>query len=468
MAMFSLMLSRFRKLESKIAALVKTQTTFYDFPAVKSYVVGGNQFVYGLDWRYYANAQELYKNLHACYKTHINIYATANTKDMLGLGHGLDKTSTKGKNKSTNRGKSYSAALMAAENLSHGSGVELFVFEFEADLFGMTVLEDERPIGRFDQMGSRKDIALLIAEFKQEQLGQKYRVVGNSNLLENQEHAEVKDVFFAPAASVQIKSVPNFARRFLLGGAALIMLPLVVSIGSLTLSIISPKPVAQLVAPEAPDVIYDRQLSLAMSSLGQTAQDQLNTWRRLLLSLPESVNGWNLSSAECNSERCEALWTRDFGSYADFDSAPLQGQYTMVRSQSQNDPSRASIRTTWPAPTLNNNPPPQHSIDTLETVQNRVYTLASQLQDLTLVDEGEVSITVAGLFPEVPGIQITQISKPVVKGAWSIQHRLWTLDDLEFNTQGLFLESIAITRTTDSPHWVYTLKGNYYAKGIPF
>jgi hypothetical protein len=52
-----------------------------------------------------------------------------------------------------------------------------------------------------------------------------------------------------------------------------------------------------------------------------------------------------------------------------------------------------------------------------------------------------------------------------VRGEWSINHDIWSFNELSFNIPGMVVESLSITPPDKSTPWLYTLKGRYYAKG---
>jgi hypothetical protein len=104
----------------------------------------------------------------------------------------------------------------------------------------------------------------------------------------------------------------------------------------------------------------------------------------------------------------------------------------------------------------------------LPELRAQVLALSIQLQDLALLEDGQVSITAAALHPKIDGLQVDQISKPMVKGQWSVRHQLWTLADLELKGEAVVTDQLLLERDTNSKQWMYTLNGNYYAKGRSF
>lgn len=460
---------RLHELELKLARMAKVAPVATEMPAAKTVQVGSQPLVYGLDWRYYASGAELRKTLLGCLHTPIDIYATSTTNDMVGLAQSpVPSTQAKAKGPGTDKakGKPHAAALVVAENLSRG-GVELFVFQFADDLFGITVLEDARPVSRFDQLGTRSDILTLVGQFQLEQAGQDFRLVGNTGLLDNEEPADIADVFFSPSSAALIRSVPNYPRRLLVGLATVLLVVLV----SLIWGWVNIEKLKRMQAESArkqnPDFIYEQSVATGMQALNVGAQDQLNAWRAIVLNIPESTNGWALSKVSCKPGSCEALWDRTFGSYRDFDVASLSGVANTLHNHRDGDPTQSSIQTTWNTTNLSNSKPPL-TREKLPMLKAQVLALSSQLQDLALLENGQVRISSTELHPKVPGLEVSQISKPVVKGQWSVRHHLWTLGDLEVNGQALAVDELLLERDAVSKQWMYTLKGNYYAKGSSF
>jgi hypothetical protein len=174
-----------------------------------------------------------------------------------------------------------------------------------------------------------------------------------------------------------------------------------------------------------------------------------------------------LNKVICKPGVCEALWDRTFGNYQDFDASSLTGVSNTVHSHRDGDPALSSIQTSWNIANLASAQPPL-TREKLPELLPQVLALSSQLQDLALIEDGQVRVSGTELHPKLPGLQVTQITKPVVKGQWSVRHHLWTLADLELKGVALVTGELLLERDTKSNQWMFTLNGNYYAKGRSF
>jgi hypothetical protein len=263
-----------RALELKLAQIAKVSPVETEMPAAKTVQVGDQQFIYGLDWRYYATGTELRKTLLGCLHTNIDIYATSSTNDMVGLAQSPDPlTQAKGLGKV--KGKPHAAALVIADNLSRG-GLELFVFQFAEDLYGITALEDARPVSRFDHLGSRNEVLHLFEHFQLEQAGQDFRLFGNTGLLDSEIRVDLAEVFFSSTSATRILQVPNYPRRLLTGLGAILLVALASLIwGWFNIEQLK-KAQEERARKQNPDFIYEDSMAAGMQELNVPAQTQLN------------------------------------------------------------------------------------------------------------------------------------------------------------------------------------------------
>ena len=205
-----------------------------------------------------------------------------------------------------------------------------------------------------------------------------------------------------------------------------------------------------------------------MKKTGLPAQQQMERWRATIQDIPVSRQGWTLTDIACQPEQCTLNWARDYGSYAEFFAVPLAHEVRSTESQAANNPASSKIQTVLTVP-----PAPVATVGLdrkqLPGLPQTQRLLASQLQDLSLLENSSVELKNAELYPAPAGLNAAQINKPVVRGEWTIAHEIWSLNDLSFSIPGLVAENLSIVvQPEKSNSWVYTLKGRYYAKGKDF
>lgn len=414
------------------------------------------QYVFGLDWRFYGDRKDLRKTLGSSQKSGLTHYAVTTTEDMVGLGY----TSLKGS------GKSFSASLQIAEAVSQG-GVELFVLKLGEDLYSITALHDSRPVAGFDRIGTGSEILSLAGEFQLQQIGHNIRQAGNSGRLENEDPIKLSSAFTSPSVSSRLKKLPNYRKQFLFGIGLLLVLSLAWLIwwwlNMESLRVAQEKRIRE----QDPNFIYERVVASGVNSIGVHAQAQLQSWRAAIKDVPLDQNGWSLNKINCVPQQCEAFWERGFGNYKEFYTLPLTGVVRTTETQTADNPAVASIQTILKVIA------PQVVVGQLKRgdlpkLPDALQTLASQLQDMALLPSSAVQLKAPELFPATPGIKIQQIKAPVVRGEWSITHELWSLGDLEWKGKVLVAESLLIYREEKTNNWLYTLTGKYYAKGKDF
>lgn len=414
-------------------------------------------YAFGIDWRFYGDGKELRQTLWSAHRSRLSHYILGDTQDLIGLMRGLSGEF---------KGKPHAAALHLAESVSRG-GTELFVFKLTNDLYSITALQDSRPVLPFDRVGSRSEILTLAGQFQLQCVGQELRQVGNTGELEDEENLKLTDAFGRPVDRVRLKAVPNF-RLILIGLGALLVLGLIATTTSWWLG--KERAQADMARKQRerdPNVMYEKEVETAIKAMGLTAQLQLSSWRETIKDIPESHGGWGLSKISCSVDRCEAQWERTFGNYQDFHLKPLPGLISAADTQNADNPAQAGIQTVHKV-NLPVNPPAALSRAELPAMRESVQLLASQLQDLALLPNGEIKLGPPALYPAVQGLNPQLINKPVVQGKWSLSHELWTLGDLDFKGKGLSVQALSIVRDEKTKEWMYLLTGSYYAKAKDF
>lgn len=411
-------------------------------------------YAYGLDWRFYADRKDLRGTMMFAQRGGVLSHcALTTTGDMVGLGLHQSKQSPR---------KVHSAAAHLAETQSQG-GIELFVFDFGKELYGLTALHDSRPVAGFDQLGPVREILALAGQFQVQHAGQDIRQVGNAGLLENEETLKISQAFAQPADEARLKALPNYRLRVIVAvGVALILGLSFLLWWWLNMEEIKAAQ-AKREREQDPNYIYERSIDSALHAIRVPAQVQLQSWRAAIEAVPMVQNGWKLEKINCVPEQCEVLWRRDFGNYKEFYRQPVAGAMGNSESQTGDNPAQASIQTILQVNLPAAGTAPARA--SLPPLRESLQSLASQLQDMALLPNGAVQLKAAELYPAVPGFKAAQITKPVVRGAWSVTHELWSLNDLELQGPALVSEGLLIQRDEKTEEWIYTLTGNYYAKG---
>lgn len=414
-------------------------------------------YAFGLDWRFYGDGKELRQTLWAAHRSGLSHYILGDTQDLIGLMRGLSGTF---------KGKPQAAALQLAQSVSRG-GMELFVFKIGPDLYSITGLQDSRPVLPFDRVGSRSEILTLAGQFQLQCVGQELRQAGNTGELEDEENLKLADAFGQPVEKVGLKAVPNF-RLILIGAGALLVLGLIGGTTSWWLG--KERAQAEQTRKQResdPNVMYEKVVEAGVKAMGLPAQLQLSSWRETVKDIPESHAGWDLNKVNCSADRCEALWERKFGNYQDFYLTPLPGLIAAADSQTADNPAQAGIKTVHKV-NLPANPTEALARADLPPLRESMQLLASQLQDLALLPNGDVKVGQPALYPAVQGVNAQQVHKPVVQGKWSLSHELWTLGDLDFKGKGLSFQTLTIVRDEKTQEWMYLLTGSYHAKAKDF
>lgn len=434
-----------------------TEANLLSQTSAKSVTIEGNHYVFGLDWRFYTDRKDLSQTLSAARKSGLTHYATNPTEDFVGLGRGIDHSQGR---------KAYAGAIHLAESVSRG-GVELFVFQLSDDLFSVTALNDSRPVADFDMLGSRNEILALAGRYQFQQGDENIRQVGNTGLLENEEHVELSHAFSGPDGSVRVKALPDY-RKLALVGLGVLIFALIVTLVWWWLSAEQRKAdQAKRQREQDPNYIYEKAIASNFNLSGLPAQLQLEGWRQVINDIPENHKGWALSKINCLPRQCEVLWERDYGNYKDFYMLPLKDVESSAEAQKEDNPAMATIQTVLKVPRPHPIPAELKRIG-LPLLQDTVQSLSSQLQDLTLLSNSAAKMKPPELYPASPGLNAGQLQKPVLRGEWTFTHELWSLGDLEFKGGALMFQNLLIRRDESSKQWMYTLTGNYYAKGKDF
>jgi hypothetical protein len=427
------------------------------YKTAKAVTIAKKEYVFGVNWQFYGSSKDLRSLMSAARNSGVFHYATTVAQEMVGFVQGVDKLKS---------GKKYSAALHLAETRSQG-GVELFVLKLGEDLYSITALHDSLPVEGFDQLGTRSEILSLTGEFQLQQFGKETRHLGNAGILENEESISLIPIFSEPAQSALIKKIPDI-RLLMIVGLGLILSGLLFYLVWSWINNVQVREANERRAREQdPNFIYENAVPSAMAALKTHGQAQLEQWRATIEQLPLSHKGWELKKIDCVPDQCEATWERSSGNYADFYSEKLPGINSTEDFLSEDNPSQAEIKTIsrFNEQSRQVKTPSRES---LLSLTERRQLLASQMQDMALLANSTVQMKQPALYPAVQGINANEIQKPLVKGDWAITHEMWSLADLELKGNGLTVSKLLLFKQDQTNAWLYTLMGNYYAKGKEF
>ena len=420
----------------------------------KSLLIGRHHYVFGVDWRLYTRQSDLSRTMRSLQRQGYTHYLKA-ARDMAGFAAGLDRQI---------RQTPHSAALQLAETVSQG-GVEMFVFRITDRLFSLTVLSESKPIPHFDQVGKLDEVMSLIQEYQSLQSGQAIRYVSNIDGIDgidNLETLALTEAFGTPEPEAALKVLLNYSLLMQLG---LVLVPAALVFLGGGYWLYSQQQDAhkrRLAQMQDPNLVYEQQVEGAVRQIGPSANAVLERWRATIGQLPVSHVGWRLEKISCQINTCTASWLRESGSFNDFKSHPPVGVSDIAQSQTGEDPTQARIETTLTVPAIEGSA--QWRRADLPTSEQATLALTSQLQDMALLQEAQVKLRPPELFPST-GAAIAQLSRPVVRGEWSLSHELWSLGDLRLDFPAQVLQSLNIQSDDKTKNWVYTLTGHYYAKG---
>lgn len=422
-------------------------------PQSFSVVVGRTHFVFGLVWQLFADKKELANIQRRSRAQGYSHFVVTSSEDIIGLASSLDQTAGK---------KPLSAAIHLAETASLG-GLEIFIFELPTGNFSLTALNDSQPVPHFDQVGTEQDVLGLVTEYRALQSDQPIRYVGNVDFFENIEQVALLEIFKRPDSRANLLALPNYQLRKLL---VLVLVPSVIAVVAAVAWFEHQSQIREqerIAREQDPNYIYENAVGSAMQQTGLQAQIMLERWREVIFRLPTQRAGWKLDKIICIPANCTVTWRRDFGSYQDFHADPIEGTSNSSETQNGDSPAKADITSILNVPNLPEDVLGLKRSD-LPRLREALQQVASQLQDISLVPDADVKLKKPELYPAT-GASIEQINKPVAKGEWVISHELWTLGDLSFDASNLVLQNLTIQQDEKTKNWVYTLTGNYYAKG---
>ncbi len=422
-------------------------------PVMPTVVMGGACYLFGVAWRFTPSGAALRHELNEARIQGSSHYILSPMRDVVGYVHTLPKR----------REIPCSAAIQLSATASEG-GIELFIFSFDNEQYGLVALNESQPVPGFDYMGSRSDVLQLAEDFKAIQQGQVIRVVGDAGLLEEEERIARDSVFRQPESSAKLQKLPNPTQTRILIATGVTLTALIGT--GLYMVHAERERIAeeQRKLEQDPNRVYERTIAKALQDAGVAGHAVLSNWLAVVGHLPLRHSGWTLTKLSCKPSECTGTWTRAFGNFAEFhEDLPFDITSSQEVQQGEN-PALATIQTIHAVKAPQE--PTHLERAALGEPRATLRALASKLQDTSTLSKASTTLTEPKLYPDNSPGSVAELHQPVVRGRWSIEHEVWTLRDLPLTTYEVpELLEITFPATSSDALPLYKLTGSYYAKG---
>jgi hypothetical protein len=359
--------------------------------------------------------------------------------------------------------KPHSAALILSQQFAQG-GTELFIFQKGAQ-FGLVGLVDYSPIPGFDAIGTQDEIQLLAQEFTALNSSQLMRYYGNVDWYPEVESIDLaKLAHKAAVSSSGLKPLPNLKLRAALVVAAIAVLGIIYAGYDYYQELLAEQSAAEQAVLQDPNRLYEQSIEIALKTTGAPGVARLEQWREFFSKMPLTVSGWSAKTVTCIPTRCDVAWTRTSGNFKDFDLALPEDTYGLKNFKLDKGLVSTEISTSHE---LSKFPKPEGMDQSIErsllSIEDEAKKLwGSQLQDISLLAGTTVTMDAMTLFGTSTASADT-LNKPIMKGAWSIDHDMWSFTDLNIPN---FVVPEMLTIKVDLKNGLrYKLEGSYYAKG---
>ncbi len=385
----------------------------------------------------------------------------------------------------------YSAALLLAETSSLG-GDEIFVFSLDGSRHAMVALKNSMPVPGFDRVGSAADISNSVRDYLSLPHKNEIRRCGDAEMLAGAEFFDFTVALNAlDPSQPRLKSIPDF-RKIVFRGALGAGAALLLVVSWMGWTYFEAKAEAERLQREGdPNVVYEQSFMNSTASMTALGNIGLRNMIDTLIRIPLEVKGWRFTSIACQPAECIVTWTRQSGSYADFDSnlpsdvkvrpeygflgpdakgAQLKTRHPVTSGGSAgSSASAASIAAA--ASGFVQGPSREHGLkrDRLPLINQVQFDFVSRLQDYSLID-AKVQVAVPAPFPA--GVtEIGPIFKPVVSGTWSTELPLWAIDSItvpDYVLVDALSLDLPLKDMSDKNRLLFKISGKYYAKGKDF
>jgi len=415
----------------------------------QSMAVNGVDLVFGAAWTPASEESSTKKILSTGFNEGFVYYTTNEYESTVGLFGELPKEAK----------NAHAAAAVFAQHFSAG-GIELFVFQ-HGELCGLVGLMEYAPIPGFDVMGTQAQIQQLISEFNEINTSQLVHTYGNVSWISDIQLLELNKVAYKADTKSKLKRIPNVKLRLLVAAMAVMGLAACVygywEYREMQLA----EEAAIAAAARNPNLVYEETLALALRSTGAPGDANLQTWRKFFAQVPLNVGGWNFKTLECKQLVCDIVWARSSGTFKTFESKLPPALNAVTSLKLDNELVKAEVHTQHTlSKDLSTEAKKSLDIKSLPLEHDVQKLWGSKLQDLSLLNNLNVSLSKAALFGG-QGNPV-ELMRPIVKGAWSIDHDIWSLTELPLPDY-IVPENLKIARV-DSGNFRYKIEGSYYAK----
>lgn len=406
-----------------------------------------HRFVLGMEWRLLEADEKVTRAmLGQLGREGAHFFATCGAQNFVGLCGPIARL----------KHPVHSAALHLASHWSTG-GLELFVFGMPEQQMALVALNAQRPMPGFDFIGTLPEVQALIEEFEAIEQGQLIRRVGDTGLLAGEEHLSAQTVFDQPTDDSKLKKIPSL-KTLLIG---LVALALVLAGALATVNYLQDKELEALVnssptpRPFNPNLDYNRSALEQLQMLRSQGQALYRGWMQIAADLPLQHQGWELTQLECKAGQCTARWRRQYGSVDDFYAAALLHTDKTLHIADTKDALTQSLHTQHTPRVTPAAPRYEQWVD-LPVLSDGFRSVSSWLQDLSLVGARSVHLEKAQVWNAPPSG--AALSRPMLKGTWSLELPLGLAQDLEIPP---FASVLAFKTTLGS---TFEVSGEYYAR----
>jgi Pilin accessory protein (PilO) len=359
--------------------------------------------------------------------------------------------------------KPHSAALVLSQHFAQG-GTELFIFQ-QGEIYGLVGLVDYSPIPGFDEAGTFEEIQRLAEEFIALNSSQLVRYYGNVNWYEEAHALELgKLALKVDVSSARLIQIPNLKLRIALSAFALLAMGLIYAGYDYYQGILVEQEMAEQAFLNDPNRLYEKSLEDSIKSTGVPGTVRLQLWRNFFKKMPLAVNGWSAKTVTCIASRCDVVWGRESGNFQDFELGMPQDVYAQKNFKTDKGLVHTEISTSHDLANFEKPKDIGQNIN-LANLMKEVEAKklwGSTLQDLSLLKNSTVTMDAMTLFG-VSTATVDDLNKPVVKGAWSIDHEMWSLTDLVI--PDFVVPELLVIKLDLKNGLRYKLEGSYYAKG---
>lgn len=464
------MLNFFKKLKGQTQAPNTALTGSADVPEVRlsepeqtpvaegaqapcqALVVNGKHLVFGGAWTPASEETGSKKILSTAFNEGYTHYVLNEYESTVGLFGALPKDAKDAQH-------AHAAALVFAQHFSAG-GTELFVFQ-SGEQCGLVGLMEYAPIPGYDVMGTQAEIQQLIQEFHDINNAQLVHSYGNVSWVADIQSLELNKVAYKADAKSKLKRIPNIKLRVLMGLVAVLCVAACLYGFQQYLEMRQAEQDAITAASQNPNLLYEQSLAIALKTTGEPGSRNVQVWRQFFAKVPLNVGGWNFKTLECKQLVCDIVWARSSGTFKSFETQLPPALKATTGLKMDNELVKAEVVT-------------QHQlremfaidskkgidIKTLPLEQEAQKLWGSQLQDLSMLKNLNVILSKTTLFGGQGNP--TELMRPIVKGAWSVEHDIWSLPELPMPDY-VVPEGLKVA-LSGAREFRYKIEGSYYAK----